>query len=65
MAQMNQHYFDAINLQEKGTTEEDEVKFNKQAQIHLDQASEIHNFIKLFEKFAGPKYQFHKLKINT
>lgn len=64
-AQMNQHYFDAINVKAKSRDREDEAKFEVQANHYMDKAEEIRKFLELFEYFSSTKYQFHKIKTTT
>lgn len=65
-AQMNQHYLDALNYQTKlADSPEDKAKFSGQAASKVDEAKDIVNFIKVFERFADPEHGFFRLKINT
>lgn len=64
-SQMHKHYADAINIQSQAKTKEDQDKFNKQSQLHLDQARDIQTFIRVFESFSNPQYGFFTLKITT
>jgi hypothetical protein len=64
-SQMHQHYVDAINIQAQAKTKEDQEKFNKQSQIHLDQARDLQNFIRVFEQLANPNTGYYTIKINT
>jgi hypothetical protein len=64
-SQMHKHYADAINVQSQAKTREDQDKFNKQSQLHLDQARDLQTFVRVFEQFSNPKYGFFTLKITT
>lgn len=61
VAQMNEHYFNALNKQQDSEQEDD--KFDNQAKADLAQAKRIHIFLSVLNEFASDKYQFHKLKV--
>lgn len=63
VAQMNEHYMDAINLQTKSTHDGGVDKFGIQSSAKILEAKDVQLFIRLFEKFSHPEYGFHKIKV--
>lgn len=61
MAQMNEHYFNALNKQQNSEREDD--KFDHQAKIDLSKAKRIQTFLAVLNEFASGEYEFHKLKV--
>lgn len=66
VAQMNEHYCNAINAQTQPTENSyDYEKFNIQSRGSLALAGRLLEFLRVFDELADNKYGFHKIKINT
>lgn len=50
-AKMNEHYFDAINCQQK--SEEEGDKFDNQARAHLAEAKKVLTFLTILDHLAS------------